>query len=807
MLRSSKHVLQCNAFTNLYLWNSFSSKNLASSSNWLKNKTLSKTLYRNLQTRTRLNRKAAYPHPALPLWNKNSLLSLSSTLNLHTGVLKHSREFDESVPSQPRVGRKHITVSDINKLLNDDMESSQDKGDIKSNLSVDDKIDRLKLSEYEKTMTQQYSQKYQSNQRFSNRKLDDEVIEEEFIDEERSKPHHIDRNEREKSRVDADIFGDVTDDYKNRKFQDDDYLEIDAEDEEIMLRRRRYPPIWYANRMKKLVKDGKLKEAIAMLEIRMLKEDRVQPEEYNYNIVIGACGRAGYTKKAFKLFNEMKRRGLSPSEVTYTALFNACAQSPWATTDGLSRLNKLREQIKEKGIQLNHITYRAQVKACAKCGDILSAFNVFDEMIIAGHSPSVDSFNVLLMACIADKHSGFRLAIQVWRQMLSRRIEPEAETFNLLLRAVRDCGIGDVEAANQILLYSKPVKMKKRKKEKVKVVSSRKSKMVRNVEEEDTGKKHSEEEDDLKNNMEMLSLKSVKVIEAISQENHTSTELVKSDIKDTVETKDVALSNKQEGKLTGIRLPFGLPNLLDRFPYIDQVDSLSECRTPETRLALIGGVDGMLARMKEYDVKPNIKTYTLLLESTPMTLKAEKEMLVVMDTAGVSADIEFCNSIIRRRTKRNDLHGAKLMIPELHQRGLHPNLRTYVNLACACFEKEDGLQLLQELKASGLKPNVPLYGALIKSANRRKDYGYLIELLKKMKSDGVKPNEIILEQLERTAAFTTNIAKGYQGSKHSRYIGIQGFRGYYNHWLDDMEVEEEHPWSKYRLNEDQEKTQ
>ncbi len=56
--------------------------------------------------------------------------------------------------------------------------------------------------------------------------------------------------------------------------------------------------------IKQLIDNRKLKEAFYFLEVTM-KEDKVKPSRGIYSMLIGACGRAGYTKKAFSLYNDV----------------------------------------------------------------------------------------------------------------------------------------------------------------------------------------------------------------------------------------------------------------------------------------------------------------------------------------------------------------------------------------------------------------------------------------------------------------------------------------------------------------------
>lgn len=207
----------------------------------------------------------------------------------------------------------------------------------------------------------------------------------------------------------------------------------------------------YAELIKNLIRERKIKEAIDIMEVQMIKEDRVKPDNYIYNLLLGACGRVGYTKKAFMLYNDMKRRGLNITGGTYTALFNACSNSPWPLTDGITRLKKLYDTMIEKGYEPNETNYNAMIKAFGRCGDLQMAFNIADQMTSKQIPIQVATINFLLQACISDKDAGFRHALLVWRKLLDKNIQPDIYTFNLMLRSIRDCGLGDLEVTQDVI--------------------------------------------------------------------------------------------------------------------------------------------------------------------------------------------------------------------------------------------------------------------------------------------------------------------------------------------------------------------
>lgn len=409
--------------------------------------------------------------------------------------------------------------------------------------------------------------------------------------------------------------------FDERVTEPDEIDEGDIEDDEhyrmIPLRRDQLPPIRYQHMIQNHIRNRQLNEAIDILEVRM-KEDRVKPGYYIYELLIIECGRSGYTKKAFQLYNRMKKRGLQVNGPVYAALFNACAKTIHPT-EGLKLATNLRKSMIQNGHQMNEIIYNAMVNAFGRCGDIATAFQLVDEMKEKNLSVKIDTMNHLLQVCCSDKEYGFRHALYVWHKIYRRKMVPDIFSFNLMIRCTRDCGIGDVNAMKNVIadiLKNSTATLK---------VKSNKG----------------------KNEIQLIEDKPITLVNANEQSGSQSLEEIKTNVKQHV-----------DGQSSSKEVCDQLPNLLSKLPHLGSIVQLSMVNTPEDRFQLLGGLSAFIDEMEEAKVRPNVKTFSQLLDVIGSTCDAEHELIQKMRYMRVRADTDFFNLLMKRRILRKDYDGA-----------------------------------------------------------------------------------------------------------------------------------------------------
>lgn len=492
----------------------------------------------------------------------------------------------------------------------------------------------------------------------------------------------------------------------------------------------------------------RIKEAMDVLEVRMLKEDRVKPENYIYNLLIDGCAKVGYSSKAFNLFTKMRQRGLKVTGATYTSLFNAAANAPWPL-DCLNKANRLRQIIIEKSFEPNGSNYNAMIKAFGRGNDLKTAFLLVDEMQDKKLAIGVETFNFLLQACASDREYGFRHALLVWHKMYQRRLKPDIYSFNLMLRCVRDTALGDPETIEEVLQTI----------------------LLSNSEEAPKDQERLE-------------------AHSIEQDCETGVQLVN-------QRKEVAVVDPR-------------PNLLTPKPYLGNLVSLKEVKKPEDRLLLLGGFSGFTEVMKRFDVKPDLKTYTEFIEVIPSTGAAEKRLLAQLWKDEIKVDVDFFNVLMKKRAMRFDYEGSKEVLEMIRKVNLQPDIVTYGVLSLGCQTFEQANELMTEMRNNDVKMNIQILGAMLKSGCVNKQFDYVIDILYVIKEMRLKPEERILECVNILIK-SCNILKKSDKSKLPENFrrDVTIFKKKFDKWKDEMglkafEIEETKkllktaPWEQFQ---------
>ncbi|XVE51211.1 hypothetical protein DITRI_Ditri02bG0021500 [Diplodiscus trichospermus] len=139
--------------------------------------------------------------------------------------------------------------------------------------------------------------------------------------------------------------------------------------------------------------------------------------------LIHLYGKCGMFEQAYKVFDEMPKRGL----LSFNALMGACVNAK-----KYDKLNGFfRELPKKLSIQPDLVSYNTVIKAFCEMGSFDSASLMLDEMQKKGVEPDLITFNTLLYEFF--KNGKFVDGEKIWGKMMEKNVEPDIRSYNAKL--------------------------------------------------------------------------------------------------------------------------------------------------------------------------------------------------------------------------------------------------------------------------------------------------------------------------------------------------------------------------------------
>ncbi|CAF1482756.1 unnamed protein product [Adineta steineri] len=542
---------------------------------------------------------------------------------------------------------------------------------------------------------------------------------------------------------------------------------------------RRYPIWYFAGKLKQLASQNKVQETLDYFYNVMMDKERIAPNLFSYQVVIGICARNGYLTQAFDLYREMKDRGYTTVDSRkmtkiFTLLANACYRASDSSM-AIECATQFLDEIKSKGFRIEYRTYNAFIAAFGKHGQLKMAFQLADEMTEVGFIPNEDTYASLLIACQSEKNAGFKYAIEIWRRMLAFDIKPTPFHFGLLLNIACHCELGSSESMHNLLFPPLPQQF---------LIDEEEAKDKE--QQKYRGPSFLSSIDTFDQIPSTLNDENKQLISS-SQDSSTSSELSSEwwqnpdDIR-----KGHVLSNHLR--------PFSDANILKPNMSYEQ-PNLIHLRMPSSsaeRLMLLGGIPGVLKHMQECNVVPNHIIFNTLLNLIPSVTEHEQALIHVSNVCEVKPNIQFYNVLILRRFRRGAKQEALQVLDLMREQCLSPDEYTFSALAKGCMTKSDAEQLFNEMKDLNLKPNQKIFEAILNNAFHRTNFPLLTLICDSYQTYNLPVNQRFIERMENFLSETRSkiLTMEHANVNNDEYQLLSSsynrFQKFYNRWLHEV---------------------
>ncbi|KAJ7298442.1 hypothetical protein O6H91_Y582200 [Diphasiastrum complanatum] len=162
----------------------------------------------------------------------------------------------------------------------------------------------------------------------------------------------------------------------------------------------------------------------SVLDAHKVFSNMPQHNVYSWTAIISAYADSGQDEEAINLFQQMQETGLAPDKVVFVVVLKACARLA-----ALEQGKQLHSDIIKRGFQSDVIVGSTLVDMYAKCGCTEDARELFNSM----SERDVVSWTAMI-AGYAQNGLG-KEALALYEQMKQEGVQPDNVTFVLLLKA------------------------------------------------------------------------------------------------------------------------------------------------------------------------------------------------------------------------------------------------------------------------------------------------------------------------------------------------------------------------------------
>ncbi|WCJ43736.1 Tetratricopeptide repeat (TPR)-like superfamily protein [Euphorbia peplus] len=150
----------------------------------------------------------------------------------------------------------------------------------------------------------------------------------------------------------------------------------------------------------------------------------------SYNTIVDAYAKSVNSDKAFELFNEFEDTGTSANAFTFASLLSGAS-----SIGAIGKGEQIHARVLKSGFDSNLHISNALISMYSRCGDIQSAFKVFNEI----GNGNVISWTSMVTGFA--KHGFAEKALETFKKMLEAGVRPNEVTYIAVLSACSHAGL------------------------------------------------------------------------------------------------------------------------------------------------------------------------------------------------------------------------------------------------------------------------------------------------------------------------------------------------------------------------------